>query len=69
MDVTSWYQSHSLSELEEHSRESGLKLWKRVSKMIFKWFQNPRGGCRVYDQLELVSRPQNTIQLFDIVIY
>ena len=36
MDVTSWYQSLSLSELEEHSCESSLKLRKRILKIDFQ---------------------------------
>ena len=34
-------------------------------KMVFKIKD---GGCRRYDQSEPVSKPQNTIQLFDILI-
>ena len=53
MGVTSWYRSLGLSELEEHSCESSLKLRKRFSN----GFQNTKGGYMVYDQSEPVSRP------------
>ena len=68
MGVTSWYQSLGLSELEEHSCESSLKsrfFWKVCLKMVFKIKD---GGCRGYDQSEPVSKPQNTTQLFYILI-
>ena len=68
MVVTSWYQSLGLSELGEHLCEPSLKsrrFWKVSFKMVFKIKD---GGCRGYDQPKPVSKPQNTIQLFDILI-
>ena len=38
---------------------------KQVLKMVFKIKD---GGCRGYDQPEPVSKPQNTMQIFDILI-
>ena len=40
-------------------------FWKISFKMVFKIKD---GGCRGYDQPEPVSKPQNTMQLFDILI-
>ena len=40
--------------------------FRKVSfKMVFKIKDR---GCRGYDQPEPVSKPQNTVQLFDILI-
>ena len=68
VDVTSWFQSLGLSELEEHSCESSLKSRKDFQNDFQMVFKISKRGCEAYDQPEPVSRPQNTIPLFDYVI-
>ena len=47
--------------MQTQTKEKGFP---KIFKMISKY----KRGCAVYDQSEPVSRPQNTILLFDIVI-
>ena len=65
LDVTSWYQSLGLSELEEHSCNSSLKsrkvLKRKKIKMVFKLSKR---RTRRYDQPEPVSNPKIPYMIF-----